>query len=135
MDLEDVHLNESNHRRKRIGDEVLANLVLLSDANASKRRWRPHLRVFHVEALRLRRFARSGGQATGAANQRQWTVDEVGNDPVGNRFVVARQIDFRDAGVREEHAIRMRDTHICDEDASAQRTCMRGIAQRACQLR
>ena len=101
VDLEDVHLHERDERRRRVDDQVFADLRLLLDLHAAQRRRRPHLRVLHiVKALPMPRRA---------AHQRERPAGEVRQDPVGDAFVVAREVELRRRGIREHQPVRMAD--------------------------
>jgi len=60
-------------------------------------------------------FARARrGHAFRTTHQRQRPIDEVGKNPVGDRLVVAREAEFRDAGRREQHPVGMREADAGD---------------------
>jgi hypothetical protein len=41
----------------------------------------------------------------------------MGEDPVGDRLVIARQVELRRPGAGEQHAVRMRKADVADRHA------------------
>src|SRR2546425_4522910 len=101
VDFEDAHLHETDDSGNIGGDEIFPELLLLLNAYSLERRGRPHLGVLHVEALRAQPF--------GAANERQRPALHVGHDPVADALVIAREVELREAELRVDHAVRVRD--------------------------
>src|SRR5262249_59383293 len=97
VDLENTDLYEADEPRQIVDDEVLADLLLLPDADAAQRRGRPRSDVLLVEAL-LR-------QTLGTPDQRGRPPAEMGQDPVRDRLVEPRQCDLRDPLRRAEHPL------------------------------
>src|SRR5262249_7512663 len=74
---------------------------------------RPHLRMLHVEAASVSRTATA--RSIGAAHERERPVGQVGDDPVGDLLVVAREVELGRADRREDDSIRMGDANACNE--------------------
>jgi hypothetical protein len=65
-----------------------------------------------IEVLLIKTLARG---ASGAADQRERAIGDVRKNPVGNRLVVAGQIEFRQVLLGIQHAIRVRNANSSDD--------------------
>ena len=106
VDLDHVHLDERNDGGERIGDQVLAELRLLLDADAAQRGRRPDLRMLHESAVVADR-ART-------AHEGKRTPRDVRYDVRGDRLVVAREIELHQSYAGEDDALRMAERHAGD---------------------
>jgi hypothetical protein len=107
VNLEDIDLHESDERRKRVDHEVFADLGLLLDLHPSNGVRGRAAAVFLIEALSL--------SALGTAHQRRRTILQMRQDPLGDSFVKARQVDLGRTVARKKDAVGMREPHAGDD--------------------
>ena len=103
VELQRVHLHESEHPVQRVGDEVVGALGLLLDGDPAQRARRPGPGMLHEEALPLR--------ALGTSDERQRAILEVRQHRGCDPLVVEGHVLLGLARAREHHALRMGEAH------------------------
>jgi hypothetical protein len=48
-------------------------------------------------------------------HERERPAPHMGHDPIGDAFVIANEVEFREAEVRIDQSIRVRDPNACDD--------------------
>ena len=109
MDFDDIHLHERKDGCLAVGDEILAQLGPLLDADAAQGIGRPDLGMLHEVAL--------PADGAGAAHQCQGPPAQMRQFPLRDSVVVPRQVELGEADVGKHHPLGMAERHSCHEAA------------------
>src|SRR5438445_4786373 len=122
VDFEYSDLDEADQCRERIDDEIFPGLGLFLDLHPADGFGSPGPAVLLIEARSLRTL--------GTADERRRTILQVGQDPLRDALVEARQVELGRALRWKEDAVGVREPHAGDDRLDRRRDLLESSSAR-----